>query len=153
MKNKLSKILLITFVILAFIAKNSYSYTGEIIKSFKSPGDFPTGMTFDGKNIWIADRKEAKLFCINPTNGEVIRSIEAPAYWPMGLAWDGEALWSVDVKGGIPLSENYSGKIFRVDPKDGTLLKTIIAPSSTPRGLTWDGKYLWCVDNNSDEII
>ena len=153
MKNKLSKILLITFVILAFIAKNSYSYTGEIIKSFKSPGNFPTGMTFDGKNIWIADRKEAKLFCINPTNGEVIRSIEAPAYWPMGLAWDGEALWSVDVKGGIPLSENYSGKIFRVDPKDGTLLKTIIAPSSTPRGLTWDGKYLWCVDNHSDEII
>ena len=124
------------------------AYPGEIVKSFATPGTVPTGITFDGKNLWIADRKAKLIYCVNPKNGEVIRSIPSPGYWPMGLTWDGEALWNADVKGGIALSENYDGKIYRIDPKDGTILKTIDAPSTTPRGLAWDGKYLWCVDND-----
>ncbi len=143
-----------TFLIILFSSPIlTFGYTGEIIKSFNTPGSFPTGLTFDGKYLWLADRKADKLFCIDKDNGKVIRSIDAPAYWPMGLAFDGKALWSVDVKGGVPISEHYAGKIYRIDPKDGTILKTIEAPSSTPRGLTWDGKYLWCVDNHSDKII
>ncbi len=130
-----------------------FAYTGEIAKSFDIPGHFPTGLTFDGKNIWLADYKTDKLYSIDPKTGKVIRSIPAPAYWPEGLAWDGEALWNADIKGGIPLSENYDGKIYRIDPNDGTILKTIQAPSYSPRGLTWDGKYLWCVDDASDQVI
>lgn len=130
-----------------------FAYTGEVIQSYKTPGKFPTGMTFDGENLWLADRKADKLFCINPKNGKVIRSIPSPAYWPTGLAWDGEALWNADVKGGIPLSENYNGVIYRVDPKDGTILKVVQSPTASPHGLCWDGKYLWCVDNASDELI
>lgn len=149
----MKKVLLITFAIFLSGPQFLFSYPGEIIKSFVSPGSVPTGMTFDGKNLWIADRKAKKIFCIDPKNGEVIRSIPSPGYWPMGLTWDGEALWNSDVKGGIALSENYDGKIYRIDPNDGTILKTVPAPTSTPRGLAWDGKYLWCVDNRIDEII
>ncbi len=130
-----------------------YAYTGEVLKSFDIPGHFPTGLTFDGKNIWLADYKTDKLYSIDPETGKVVRSIPAPAYWPEGLAWDGEALWNADIKGGIPLSENYDGVIYRIDPKDGTVLKTIQSPSKSPRGLTWDGKYLWCVDDASDQVI
>ena len=139
--------------ILFFIPIAGICYTGEVIKSYDIPGSYPTGLTFDGENLWLADYKTDKLYCIDPGSGKLIRSIPSPAYWPEGLAWDGEALWNADVKGGVPLSENYAGKIYRVDPTDGTILKTIQAPSSTPRGLTWDGKYLWCVDNASDEVI
>jgi sugar lactone lactonase YvrE len=146
--NKLTTIL---FLLLFPFA--GFCYTGEIIKSFDTPGSYPTGLTYDGENIWLADYQTDLLYCLNPETGELIRSIPAPAYWPEGLAWDGEALWNADVKGGIPLSENYDGKIYRIDPKDGSILKTIQAPSSTPRGLTWDGQYLWCVDNASDEVI
>lgn len=129
------------------------AYTGEIIQSFDTPGSYPTGLTFDGTNLWLADYQTDKLYAINPETGKIVKTIEAPAYWPEGLAWDGEALWNADIKGGIPLSENYAGKIYRVDPNDGTVLKTLVAPSSGPRGLTWDGKYLWCVDSFSDEVI
>ncbi|MCF8368819.1 MAG: hypothetical protein K9G76_07225 [Bacteroidales bacterium] len=131
----------------------AYCYTGEVLKSYDIPGDFPTGLTFDGQNLWLADYQTDLLYCVDPATGKVILTIQAPAYWPEGLAWDGEALWNADVKGGIPLSENYAGKIYRVNPKDGTLLKTIQAPCTTPRGLTWDGTYLWCVDSDSDEVI
>jgi transglutaminase-like putative cysteine protease len=130
-----------------------YGYTGEIIKSFNTPGSFPTGLTYDGENIWLADRKLKEIFCIDINTGKVIKSIQSPAYWPTGLTWDGEALWCADVKGGIPLSENYHGLIYRIDPGDGTILKVINAPSDCPRGLAWDGKYLWCADNKTDEII
>ncbi len=153
MKNFKNKFSITVLIIVIFLPFSIRAYTGEVIKSFKTPGFFPTGLTFDGKHLWLADKKTDKIYCVNPKNGNIIRDIQAPAYWPMGLAWDGEALWNADVKGGIPLSENYNGKIYRINPKDGTILKTIQAPSSSPRGLTWDGKYLWCVDNDSDEII
>ncbi len=141
------------FALVLFIPLTGFCYTGEVIKSFDIPGGFPTGLTFDGTYIWLADYHADSLFCINPDNGKVVRGIPSPAYWPEGLAWDGKYLWNADVKGGIPLSENYQGIIYKIDPKDGTILKTIQAPSSTPRGLTWDGTYLWCVDSDADQVI
>jgi len=141
---------LLWLVIFSF---SGFAFTGEVLRSFDIPGSYPTGMTFDGTHLWLADYQTDLLYCIDPSSGKVVRTIPAPAYWPEGLAWDGEALWNADVKGGIPLSENYAGKIYRIDPQSGTVLKTIQAPSSTPRGLTWDGTYLWCVDNRSDEVI
>jgi len=132
---------------------SSMAYTGEVIKKFPAPGSFPTGITFDGQFLWIADRGTKKIYKVDPQNGKVVSEIESPAYWPTGLTWDGETLWVADVKGGIPLSENYQGKIYQVDAATGYILKMINAPSKRPRGLAWDGTYLWCADNGSDEII
>lgn len=130
-----------------------YSYTGEVVRSFPSPGNYPTGLAFDGKNLWMADYHTDLLYCIDPESGNVIRTLPAPAYWSEGLAWDGNFLWNADIKGGIPLSENYDGIIYKLDPHNGTVLKTIDAPSSSPRGLTWDGTYLWCVDSDAQQVI
>jgi len=129
------------------------AYTGEVVKSFDTPGSFTTGLAYDGKNIWLTDRKADLIYCIDPANGKVLRNIKSPAYWPTGLAWDGKYLWNADIRGGIPMAENYVGKIYQIDPKDGTIMKTIPSPSNSPMGLVWDGKYLWCADNESDEII
>jgi transglutaminase-like putative cysteine protease len=129
------------------------AYTGEVVKSFDTPGSFTTGLTYDGKYIWLSDRKTDLIYCIDPADGKGVRSIKAPAYWPTGLAWDGKYLWNADIRGGIPLAENFTGKIYKIDPKDGTILKTVPAPSNSPMGLAWDGKYMWCADNESDEII
>lgn len=143
----------IVFMLILGYAPKLFAYPGEIVSKYAIPGMFPTGLAFDGKHIWMADRKDNMLYCIDPANGEVVRSIPSPAYWPTGLAWDGKYLWAADVKGGLPLSENYDGKIYKVDPENGNILRTIPAPSKTPRGLAWDGEYLWCSDNSSDEII
>lgn len=142
-----------TIALILFSPVFALAYTGEVTQSFYSPGSFPTGLTFDGTHLWLADYQADLLYCIDPSTGKVIRTLPSPAYWPEGLAWDGEALWNADVKGGIPLSENYAGKVYRIDPVSGNILKTIQAPTSTPRGLTWDGTYLWCVDNASDEVV
>ncbi|MFH1214403.1 MAG: transglutaminase domain-containing protein [Candidatus Neomarinimicrobiota bacterium] len=120
------------------------AYTGEIVKTFDLPSTCPTGLEYDGQNLWLADRKTDQLYCIDKTNGKVVHQLPSPGYWPMGLAWDGKALW---------VSDNKDGKIYQVDPKSGLILKTVDAPGSSPRDLAWDGKYLWCADDGSDEII
>jgi len=147
MKNLLG---LLCFVLLPFL---TFAYTGEIEKSYDTPGKHPTGLTFDGELLWLADRKADLIYCIYPGDGTVVRSIPSPGYWPVGMAWDGEFLWNADLQGGVPQSENYDGKIYKLDPQTGTVLWTVNAPSSSPTGLTWDGKYLWCADNHTDEII
>ncbi len=144
---------LITVIVLTGLSTILFAYPGKVQKSFNSPGQFVTGMTFDGKYLWIADRKADKLFCVNPADGKIIRSISSPAYWPMGLAFDGKYLWNADVKGGIPLAENYNGVIYQINPKDGTILHQLPSPTPVPRGLTWDGKYLWVVDDRNDKLI
>lgn len=154
MKRSLILIVSLVISILCVINKNKvYAHTGDVLHSFKAPGNFPTGITYDGENLWVADRQTKLIYCVNPDNGKVIRSIPTPAYWPTGLCWDGKFLWAADVKGGLPLSENYTGLIYKLDPENGDILHTVYAPGNRPRGLAFDGKYLWCTDNGSDEII
>ena len=131
-------------MLVLFLFNGLWAYTGEVVKEFDTPGSCPMGLAFDGKNLWLADRKADKLFYINPKNGKVLRSINSPAYWPMGLCWDGEALWNADWK---------EGKIFKIDPQTGIILKTVESPERSPRGLAWDGQYLWCADDIADKII
>jgi len=68
-------------LIFGFITFTGYCYTGEVIQSFDTPGSYPTGLTFDGENIWMADYLTDLIYCLNPKTGELIRSIPAPAYW------------------------------------------------------------------------
>lgn len=147
---------LIRFFVLSaaiFFCGNIYAQTGRVLGQFDTPAENPTGITFDGKNLWVADRATDKIYCLNPENGKVIRSIESPAYWPVGLAWDGEFLWNADFRGRTDKSEDLDGMIFKIDPEDGTVLKTLTAPSKSPKGLTWDGRYLWLVDDVIDMVI
>ncbi|MCJ7553429.1 MAG: hypothetical protein MUO34_06035 [Ignavibacteriaceae bacterium] len=147
------KKLLTTLLVCFAFYSITFAFSGEVIKSFSTPGSYPTGLCFDGKNLWLADRGTDKLYCLDPETGALIRQIESPAYWPMGLAWDGKYLWNADYRGRTDKSEDLDGMIFKIDPKDGTILKTLQAPSKSPKGLTWDGKYLWCVDDISDKVI
>lgn len=144
------------FLVIAFLGyfmSLCMAYTGETVKSFDIPSQYPTGLTFDGKNLWLADRKADKLFCISPESGKVIKEISSPAYWPTGVTWDGTNLWCSDLKGGIPLSENYQGIAYKISPNNGSILRSVVMPAKAQRGMAWDGQYLWCTDNFTDKII
>lgn len=145
--------LLIAALLITLMPEQAKSYTGEVSKKFKTPGEIPTGLTYDGEYLWMADRKDKMLYAVDPSTGEVAGSIQSPAYWPMGVAWDGKSLWNIDVKGGVPLSENYKGVVYQINPEDGTVLHSVNVPASQPRGLTWDGEYLWCLDNGKNRVI
>ena len=141
---KLIKLQILSIFLLLILFTNAISHPGKVIKDFPSPGKYSTGMTFDGKYLWLADYHDDKLYVINPENGQVIRSIPSPGFWPMGLAWDGKNIWNVDAA---------QKKIFKIDPEDGTILFTIDTPTSSPDGLTWDGKTLWVTDYREKKIM
>jgi hypothetical protein len=143
------------FFLLLFIFQSIilYAFPGEVLKSFDLPGKYCTGITFDGKNIWVADRKTDLLYCLDPNSGAVVRTLQSPGYWPLAMTWDGTALWNSDLKGGTDISEDYKGIIYKIDPNDGKILQTLDSPSKSPVGLAYDGKYLWCIDDISHEII
>lgn len=121
-----------------------FAYPGQIIHHLSFPNKNWTGLTYDGKNLWYADRRADSLFCINPQSGKILKGFPAPGVWPMDLAWDGENLWNVDKK---------QKKIFQVDPENGVILAVIDSPTSNPEGLTWDGKTLWISDEKDNQIM
>ena len=130
-----------------------FAYTGQIVQSFNAPGNYPSGLTWDGQHLWVTDFQTDRIYELND-QGKVIRSIESPAYYPVGLAFDGKYLWNADSKGLIPQGDEYHrGKIYKIDPKDGQILQTLPAPTPSPAGLAWDGHYLWCVDNIHRKLI
>ncbi len=131
-------------ILILIISALLCAHPGKIVKKFPLKHTFPTGLTFDGKHLWLADYKADKLFMIEPDSGQVVRSIPSPGFWPMGLAWDGKHLWNVDGK---------QNMIFKVDPENGAILEAIEAPSSNPEGLTWDGKTLWVSDQRANLIM
>ena len=125
------------------VSKN-WGYPGKVVQQYPAPASHGTGLTFDGKNLWVADHKTDKLYCVDPTTGMTIREIPSPGFWPMDLAWDGQSLWNVDLK---------LKKIFKIRPEDGLILQTIDAPSDNPEGLTWDGTTLWVSDAKENKIM
>lgn len=129
------------------------AHSGEVLKAYDTPGDYPTGLTWDGKYLWQTDRKTDKIYAIDPANGKIQKELEAPAYWPTGLAWDGQFIWCMDTKGGIPKAENYQGIAYQIDPSDNSILRQFVSPAKQARGLTFDGVFLWCADNASDQLI
>ncbi len=134
----------ILLIIIVIFCRNSLAYPGKVVKSFPLPGEFCTGLTFDGNHLWVADYKEDLIYKIDPASGAVLHQISSPGFWPTGLAWDGQYLWNVDRK---------QKKIFKIDTRDGTILATIEAPSDFPEGLTWDGNTLWVGDAMENTIM
>ena len=132
------------YLFMLLMVSSSFSHPGTVVDSFKTPYHFSTGLTFDGKYLWVADYKADKLVAVDPAKGDVIREIPSPGFWPMGLAWDGKYLWNADSK---------EKKIFKIDPADGTILFAVDSPSDNPEGLAWDGKTLWVSDARNDEIM
>ncbi len=145
--------LLFIISILILGAGNVIAWPGQIIRTIKAPSENCTGITFDGKNIWVTDRGTDLIYCIKPETGSVISTLEAPAYWPSALAWDGISLWNLDIKGGLPLAENYNAMVYCIDPANGTVLHHTHAPAANASGMASDGQHLFTIQNNNRQIV
>ncbi|NOZ78152.1 MAG: hypothetical protein GXP48_03010, partial [Acidobacteria bacterium] len=66
---------------------------GTVLRTIKLDLVRPTGVAWDGHQLWVADLQTATLEAIDPATGKVTRRLDAPGYAPMGLTWDGTRLW------------------------------------------------------------
>lgn len=117
---------------------------GDVVAQFATPGTCPTGLTYDGKYLWLADRKSDLMYKIDPADGRVIEEYQAPCYYVAGLTAAAECIWVLDAEDNVAYCWN---------PGTGICEKTIDIPCENPQGLAWDGKYLWVADFDLDRIF
>jgi transglutaminase-like putative cysteine protease len=126
-----------------FLSPKVGALPGDVIRDLPAPGKNCTGLTFDGKNVWVADHVLDELLSVDPKTGKVQKRLKSPGYRPGDLAFDGQQLWNVDVK---------EAKIYRIRLKDGLVTRTIPSPVEIPRALAFDGKALWVGDDKTRSI-
>jgi len=101
-----------------------------------APTRCPSGLAWDGENLWLADWREAKIYEINSQSGQVRGIFPAPCLKPTGLAW---------VKGDLFVADG-EGMIYGFNPQSGEVKVRFPAPGSSPTGLGWDGRALILTD-------
>lgn len=122
----------------------SASVVGTAVKTYSTPGEYPAGMTFDGKHIWLADNGVFKLYALDPATGKTVKTLDSPGYATGGLAWDGQLLWCMDVR---------EGWIYGIDTKTGMAVRRLESYSPGVKGLAFDGEYLWMLDTRNNKIL
>ncbi|MEY2978630.1 MAG: hypothetical protein RLZZ435_2769, partial [Cyanobacteriota bacterium] len=60
--------------------------TGQYITQFRAPGVGLENITVDGDRLWICDREEQTIFCLDRATGEELFSLLTPFENPTGMA-------------------------------------------------------------------
>ena len=178
-RNSLVFALIALFSVLSEPARGA---PGDVVSSFDAPSKYPAGLATDGKHLFVADWRNAKIYEIDHADGTVIRTLDAPTLKPHGLTYAQDKLFVCDDNTGGVFAVNLetgvvestfqapnsraSGlayadgtlfilardKIYKVMPDDGTILGYFPVPERSSRCLAHDGKYLWVSDRIKNEL-
>jgi hypothetical protein len=132
-----------------------------LTNTIPSPLTAPTGMTFDGEDLWLVssassgatNSMETTIVRVAYPSGVVDRTFtldlpgsDAPGAVVGGIAWDGDAIWTA-------VGSPSGSTLFRVDPSTGQITQTASFPSiSGTLDLAFDGAYLWAVVGGTDAL-
>jgi glutamine cyclotransferase len=96
------------------------------------------GVTFDGKNVWMANGDKLRAF--DPDSANMVRALDVAAH--AGTAFDGTHLFQI-----------VEGTIQKVAPDTGKILHTIPAPGNGgDSGLAWAEGALWVGEYRARKI-
>jgi len=122
--------------------------TGDVAAQFAAPGTCPTGLAFDGKYIWMADRKSDLIYKIDPADGSVKQTFNAPGYHIAILLtgrWNKPLTLPDTISPALRSRRNVSGCWMSK--------KNLSIAGIRKMGLAWDGKYLWVADYRQDRLF
>lgn len=125
------------------------------IRQFNCPDGAGAGVALlDGK-IWLAHRRNRKLFCLDPESGKVNWVIRTENETFSPTAYKNE-LWLIESDPG-PLghwSESRQGKYFfsRYDPVRERIVERLPA-SFVPRSMAFDGERFWCAEQGQGGVF
>lgn len=120
---------------------------GAPVRGFRSPGDYPEGLAWDGTHLWSNNFSNGTLYKVDPRDGSIVASYRGGDLpnQPEGLEWDGEFLWTCDWQSGV---------ITKVRPT-ATGVEVVAnypppAAAGGTTGLGWDGSNLWLSTHGRD---
>ena len=109
-------------------------FPGGVVRSMPAPAAHVTGLTCDGRRLWLADRRTERIYELDPAGGRVVRSFLAPGHEPAGLASSPKGIWVLDRR---------DRTIHLLDPRSGSVVHRLKVSCRRPGGLAWDGRWLW----------
>ena len=75
----------------------NFNFSGQFFKGYYAKGDYPTGLAWDGTNLYSTDNVNQIIYKLNPQNFEILEAINAPGgNYPNGLSFDGNNLWLIN---------------------------------------------------------
>lgn len=115
---------------------------------YPTPGHRPTGLCWDGAQVWITDRDSGRIDRFDPETEAVTRSVLAPGFSPVGLAWDGRYMWVTD---------SATGRLYRLAGSRKEWNATVDTAAFLCRGeevlLLYDGAWLWYHRPGADRLF
>lgn len=121
--------------------------SGKVLVDLATESDRGSGVTDDGKTLWIASTYNCKLLQVDRNTGATIAEYETPGAAKTGahgLEWRDGKLW---------VATPPSATIYQLDPAAGcAVIHSFAAPGNRPHGLAWRGDELWCVETNDRSI-
>lgn len=136
------------------IVKVDYNY--ERLNSFASPGPAPSGMTFDGNDLWVADEEEGNIYKITTADGTILKTYPSPIRFPSGLAWDGQTIWVVGMDN-VKRSQqqSVSPRLVKMNLDTGGISGKLALPKelSRPGSLEWVDGIFWVGDQTTNRVF
>ena len=107
-------------------------------------GSEPSGVAFDGTNIWVANSASNSVSRYNPATNSAIGSPIAigAGTGPWGLAFDGTNMW---------VTNSSSDSVSRINATTGVVGPTINV-GAQPQAILFDGSTLWVANTGSNSV-
>ncbi len=138
------RILLVLAILFACFPYAGFATTpGDVLGTLPA-SDYPTGLAWDGRHLWLADRDAGYIYAIDTSTGAWVDSVVCPAFFPTGLAYGDGCLWVADY---------YEDVIYQLDLRTRRVVNNLSAPSSQALGLAWQDGFLWAIDAAKDELV
>lgn len=133
------------FCILFFISDSDAQQTYNILKEFSAPTVEVGDLTYDGTNLWLANRSNrvadggGQIYKISPSTGSRLETIRTSLKSIGGLAYVGNHLWAV-------LGETGDGRIiYKIDPTTKLVVDSFQykpSPHTATHGMAYhDGNF------------
>ncbi len=133
-----------------------FDFNFNKLLSFPSPGPGPSGMTFDGTNLWVADEVDGNIYKISLADGTVLETYRSPIQYPTGLAWDGLNLWVIEMASTKRSQKsNVKPSLVKMSFKDGVINERLVLPKeiSRPGSLEWVDGVFWVGDQTTNMVF
>jgi len=113
---------------------------------FTIPYTNASGISFDGRDIWVADWADETVYRhTRDAKFSVSSNFKTQGFEPTGLAFDGKYIW---------ISHSFGGKIYKRNV-DAALsaVNSFASPGPSVSGLYFDGANLWSLDFQQGKIF
>jgi YVTN family beta-propeller protein len=106
-------------------------------------GDTPSGIAFDGANVWIANAGNNNVTKLRASDGACVGTCYfAVGQRPLSVAFDGANIWVVNAG---------SNSVTKLRASDGVVQGTFNVQAN-PHGIVFDGANIWVTNQGSNNV-